>query len=159
MKFGQPDKAHTFGLRRFSTSLPEPHQRLSGSNQICGGKAQEHLSQANERHSRGDASRPSRTFRIAAPKYLQDYAQKKSIGDDAVQLKMLALMIGDSIFDKSTWTRCRPSSECGKRRRLARPEGETSNSSTAERLFAELVEWTEHLKDHALFRNAARVSS
>lgn len=33
---------------------------------------------------------------MAATKYLQDYAQqKKSIGDDAIQLKMLDPMIGD----------------------------------------------------------------
>lgn len=40
--------------------------------------------------------RPDRTFRMAATKYLQDYTQqKKSIGDDAIQLKMLDPMIGD----------------------------------------------------------------
>jgi integrase len=40
--------------------------------------------------------RPDRTFRMAATKYLQDYVQqKKSIGDDAIQLKMLDPMIGD----------------------------------------------------------------
>jgi hypothetical protein len=33
---------------------------------------------------------------MAAAKYLQDYAQqKKSIGDDAIQLQMLDPMIGD----------------------------------------------------------------
>ena len=33
---------------------------------------------------------------MAATKYLQDYAQqKKSIGDDAIRLKMLDAMIGD----------------------------------------------------------------
>ena len=45
------------------------------------------------------------------------------------------------------------------RKRMARPRGETSNSSAAERLFAELVEWAEHLKDHALFRNVTPVRS
>lgn len=39
--------------------------------------------------------RPSRTFRFAATKYLQDHTHKKSIGDDAIQLKMLDPMIGD----------------------------------------------------------------
>ena len=38
--------------------------------------------------------RASRTFEDAATKYLEDFADKKSIGDDAVQLKMLVPMIG-----------------------------------------------------------------
>ncbi len=45
---------------------------------------------------RSHGLRPSRTFRMAATKYLQDYAQqKKSIGDDAIQLKMPDPMIDD----------------------------------------------------------------
>jgi integrase len=39
--------------------------------------------------------RASRTFRGAATKYLEDYAQKKSIGDDAMHLKMLDPYIGN----------------------------------------------------------------
>mgnify|MGYP002401142142 CR=1 FL=1 len=60
-------------------------------------KAQEHLAKRMNdiREAMLHGLRPSRTFRIAATKYLQDYAQKKSIGDDAVQLKMLVPMIGD----------------------------------------------------------------
>jgi hypothetical protein len=60
-------------------------------------KAQEHLAERmNEiREAMLHGLRPSRTFRMAATKYLQDYAQKKSIGDDAVQLKMLDPKIGD----------------------------------------------------------------
>jgi hypothetical protein len=38
--------------------------------------------------------RASRTFLVAATKYLEDYANKKSIGDDALHLKMLVPMIG-----------------------------------------------------------------
>ena len=53
-------------------------------------KAQEHLakrmSDIREAHLHG--VRPSRTFRVAATKYLEDYAHKKSIGDDALHLKM-----------------------------------------------------------------------
>lgn len=60
-------------------------------------KAQEHLAKRMNdiREAMLHGLRPSRTFRIAATKYLQDYAQKKSIGDDAVQLKMLVPSIGD----------------------------------------------------------------
>lgn len=39
--------------------------------------------------------RASRTFRSAATKYLEDYAHKKSIGDDAMHLRMLDPFIGD----------------------------------------------------------------
>src|SRR6187401_749313 len=60
-------------------------------------KAEEHLAKRMNdiREAQLHGLRPSRTFRIAATKYLQDYAQKKSIGDDAGQLKMLDPMIGD----------------------------------------------------------------
>jgi integrase len=60
-------------------------------------KAEEHLAKrmSDIREAQLHGLRPSRTFRIAATKYLQDYAQKKSIGDDAGQLKMLDPMIGD----------------------------------------------------------------
>jgi integrase len=60
-------------------------------------KAQEHLakrmSDIREAHLHG--VRASRTFRSAATKYLEDYAHKKSIGDDAMHLKMLDPFIGD----------------------------------------------------------------
>ena len=42
---------------------------------------------------------------------------------------------------------------------MARPRGETSNSFAAERLFGELVEWTEYLKDHVFFLNLLQASS
>ena len=42
------------------------------------------------------------------------------------------------------------------RRYLARPRGETSNSFAAERLFAELVEWTEYLKGPRVLPESAR---
>lgn len=38
---------------------------------------------------------PHRTFRAVATKYLQDHASKKSIKDDAVQLKRLDPFIGE----------------------------------------------------------------
>jgi hypothetical protein len=46
-----------------------------------------------------DIQRPSSDFvavrtRVAATKYLQDFAQKKSIKDDAVQLRMLDPLTG-----------------------------------------------------------------
>jgi hypothetical protein len=60
-------------------------------------KAQEHLAkrmnEIREAHLHG--VRASRTFRVAATKYLEDYAHKKSIGDDAMHLKMLDPFIGD----------------------------------------------------------------
>lgn len=59
-------------------------------------KAEEHLAKRMNdiREAVLHGLRPSRTFRMAATKYLQDYAHKKSIGDDAIQLKMLDPMIG-----------------------------------------------------------------
>src|SRR5512145_2219612 len=60
-------------------------------------KAQEHLAKRmndiREAHLHG--VRASRTFRLAATKYLEDYAHKKSIGDDAMHLKMLDPFIGN----------------------------------------------------------------
>ena len=60
-------------------------------------KAQEHLAKRmndiREAHLHG--VRASRTFRVAATKYLEDYAHKKSIGDDAMHLKMLDPFIGN----------------------------------------------------------------
>ena len=59
-------------------------------------KAQEYLAKRmndiREAHLHG--VRSSRTFLVAATKYLEDYAHKKSIGDDALHLKMLVPMIG-----------------------------------------------------------------
>ena len=60
-------------------------------------KAQEHLAKRmnDVREAQLFGVRPSRTFRVAATKYLEDYAHKKTISDDAIQLKMLDPMIGD----------------------------------------------------------------
>lgn len=60
-------------------------------------KAEEHLAKRMNdiREATLHGLRPSHTFRFAATKYLQDYVHKKSIGDDAVQLRMLDPMIGD----------------------------------------------------------------
>jgi hypothetical protein len=59
-------------------------------------KAQEYLAKRmndiRDAHLHG--IRPIRTFLLAATKYLEDYAHKKSIGDDALHLKMLVPMIG-----------------------------------------------------------------
>jgi integrase len=59
-------------------------------------KAEEHLAKRMNdiREAQLHGLRPSRTFRVAATKYLQDNAQKKSIKDDAVQLRMLDPLIG-----------------------------------------------------------------
>jgi integrase len=60
-------------------------------------KAQEHLAKRmnDVREAQLYGVRESHTFRAAATKYLEDYAHKKSIGDVAIQLKMLDPMIGD----------------------------------------------------------------
>jgi len=59
-------------------------------------KAEEYLAKRMNdiREAQIHGLRPSRTFRVAATKYLQDFAQKKSIKDDAVQLRMLDPLIG-----------------------------------------------------------------
>jgi integrase len=59
-------------------------------------KAEEYLAKRMNdiREAQLHGLRPNRTFRFAATKYLQDYAQKKSIKDDAVQLRMLDPLIG-----------------------------------------------------------------
>jgi hypothetical protein len=60
-------------------------------------KAQEYLAKRmndiREAHLHG--VRAIRTFGSAATKYLGDYAHKKSIGDDAMHLKMLDPYIGN----------------------------------------------------------------
>jgi hypothetical protein len=63
---------------------------------VVNGKAQEHLAKRMNdiREARLHGVRGSRTFRVAATKYLEDYAHKKSIGDDAMHLKMLDPLIG-----------------------------------------------------------------
>lgn len=43
--------------------------------------------------------------------------------------------------------------------KMARPRGETSNSFAAERLFAELLEWTEYLKARVLCLNPRQASA
>jgi integrase len=60
-------------------------------------KAQEYLAKRMNdiREARLHGVRSSRTFLVAATKYLEDYAHKKSIGDDALHLKMLVQMIGN----------------------------------------------------------------
>jgi integrase len=60
-------------------------------------KAQEHLAKRmnDVREAQLYGVRESHTFRAAATRYLEDYAHKKSIGDDAIQLKMLVPVIGD----------------------------------------------------------------
>lgn len=60
-------------------------------------KAQEHLAKRmnDVREAQLYSVRESHTFRAAATRYLEDYAHKKSIRDDAVQLKMLVPVIGD----------------------------------------------------------------
>jgi hypothetical protein len=50
------------------------------------------MNDIREAHLRG--VRASRTFRVGATEYLEDYAHKKSIGDDAMHLKMLDPFIG-----------------------------------------------------------------
>jgi integrase len=59
-------------------------------------KAEEYLAKRMNdiREAQLHGLRPTRTFRFAATKYLHDYAQKKSIKDDAVQLRMLDPLIG-----------------------------------------------------------------
>ncbi len=75
-------------------------------------KAEEHLAKRMNdiREAQLHGLRPTRTFRFAATKYLQDYAQKKSIKDDAVQLRMLDPLIDGSSFGQCTWAHCRSSS-------------------------------------------------
>jgi integrase len=60
-------------------------------------KAQEHLAKrmSDVREAQLHGVRESRTFRSAATKFLEDYAHKKSIADDAMHLKILVPMIGD----------------------------------------------------------------
>lgn len=60
-------------------------------------KAEEHLAKRmnDVREAQLHRVRESHTFRAAATKFLEDYAHKKSIGDDAIQLKMLVPLIGD----------------------------------------------------------------
>jgi hypothetical protein len=50
------------------------------------------MNDIREAHRHG--VRASRTFRVGATEYLEDYAHKKSIGDDAMHLKMLDPFIG-----------------------------------------------------------------
>jgi len=60
-------------------------------------KAQEYLAKRMNdiRAAHLHGVRASHTLLVAATKYLEDYAHKKSIGDDALHLKMLVPMIGN----------------------------------------------------------------